>query len=99
MLAPDAAGAAESCQGGYHMNGGIPVQLGKFLVIAGVVLVALGLLLMAGTRFSFWGFGRLPGDIAYKSKNVSFYFPIVSCLILGAVLTLALWLVSLLTRR
>lgn len=75
------------------------VQLGKFLVAAGIGLVALGLLVMLGARFSFFGFGRLPGDVAYKGKNVSFYFPIVSCAILSVVLTLVLWLISLLTRR
>jgi hypothetical protein len=74
-------------------------QLGKFLVIAGVLLVALGLFFMAGGRFSFFGFGRLPGDIVYKGKNSSFYFPIVSCLILSVVLTLVLWVISLFTRR
>ncbi len=74
-------------------------QLGKFLVIAGIVLVGLGLLLMAGSRLSFFGLGRLPGDIAYRGKNTFFYFPIVSCLILSVVLTLIFWLVSFLTRR
>ncbi len=74
-------------------------QLGKLLVVAGIVLVGLGLALMAGARFSFFGFGRLPGDIAYKGKNLSFYFPIVSCLILSVVLTLVLWLISFLTKR
>lgn len=74
-------------------------QLGRFLIIAGVVLVALGLVLMAGTRVSFFGLGRLPGDIAYKGKHVSFYFPIVTCLILSAVLALIFWLLSFLTRR
>ena len=74
-------------------------QLGKFMVIAGVLLVALGLFFMAGSRFSFFGFGCLPGDIVYKGKNTSFCFPIVSCLILSVVLTLVLWLISFLTRR
>jgi hypothetical protein len=78
---------------------GAPFQLGKFLVIVGIVLVGLGLLLMVGNRLSFFGFGRLPGDIAYKGKNVSFYFPIVSCLILSAAVTLVLWLISFLTRK
>ena len=72
----------------------IPSQLGKFLVIAGVLLVAVGLLLMAGVKF-FFSLGRLPGDIAYKGKNVQFYFPIVTCLVLSAVLTLVFWLISL----
>ncbi len=75
------------------------LQLGKFLVIAGVVLVALGLLLMAGDKFSFWGLGHLPGDIAYRGKNTHFYFPVVTCLLLSVVLTLVAWLVSFLTRR
>ena len=77
----------------------ISFQLGKFLVIVGVLLVAAGLLLMGGAKFSFFGLGRLPGDIAYKGKNVHFYFPIVTCLVLSAVLTLLLWLISVLTKR
>jgi hypothetical protein len=81
------------------MNQMIPFQLGKFLVIVGVLLVAVGLFMMTGSRFSFFGLGRLPGDIAYKSKNVQFYFPVVTCLLLSAVLTLVWWLISLLTRR
>ena len=77
----------------------IQFQLGKFLVIVGVLLVVGGLLLMAGARFSFFGLGRLPGDITYKGKNVQFYFPIVTCLILSVVLTLVFWLISLFTKR
>jgi len=77
----------------------IPFQLGKFLVIIGVLLVAVGLLLMAGAKFSFFGLGRLPGDIVYKGKNVQFYFPIVTCLVLSVVLTLVFWVISLFTKR
>ena len=81
------------------MNQVIPFQLGKFLVIVGVLLVIAGLLLMGGARFSFLGLGRLPGDVAYKGKNVQFYFPIVTCLLLSVVLTLVFWVISLLTKR
>jgi uncharacterized membrane protein len=81
------------------MNQMIPFQLGKFLVIVGVLLVAVGLFMMTGSRFSFFGLGRLPGDIAYKSKNVQFYFPVVTCLLLSAALTLVFWVISYLTRR
>jgi len=77
----------------------IALQLGKFLVIAGVLLVAAGVLLMVGAKFSFFGLGRLPGDIAYKGKNVQFYFPVVTCLVLSAVLTLVFWLISFLTKK
>lgn len=69
------------------------------MVIAGVVLVGAGLLVMAGSRFSFFDFGKLPGDITYKGRNSTFYFPIVSCLVLSAALTLVFWLVSFLTKR
>jgi len=75
----------------------VPSQLGKFLMIAGVLLVAVGLLLAAGAKFGH--LGRLPGDIVYKGKNVQFYFPVVTCLLLSAVLTLVFGLISLLTRR
>lgn len=80
------------------MEANVPLQVGKFLVIVGVVLVAAGLLLMAGVRFNFWGLGRLPGNVAYKGKNVSFYFPIVTCLVVSAGLTLLFWLIALLRR-
>ena len=75
------------------------LQLGKVFVIAGVVLVGIGLLLLLGSRFSFLGLGKLPGDIAYKGKSVTLYFPIVTCLVLSVVLTGILWLFSYFSRR
>ena len=76
-----------------------PLQLGRLLVLTGVLLVGLGLALMFGSRFSSLGLGKLPGDISYKGKNVTFYFPIVTCLILSVVLTLVFWLLSFLSRK
>ena len=73
-------------------------QLGKWVVIAGVALVVAGLLLMAAARLGFLHFGRLPGDIAYKGKNVSFYFPIVTCLVMSVVITAIMWLISVFRR-
>ena len=77
----------------------VSFHLGKVLVIVGVLLVAAGLLLMAGARFSFFGLGRLPGDIAFRGKNVQFDFPVVTCAALSIVLTLVLWAISYLTKR
>jgi Protein of unknown function (DUF2905) len=74
-------------------------QFGRLLVIAGVILVVLGLAVMAGAKYSLWGLGRLPSDIALKGKNVQFYFPIVTCLLLSAVATAILWIISYLTRK
>lgn len=64
-------------------------ELGKFLVIAGLLLAALGALLWSGIGKG-W-LGRLPGDLHYTRGNFSFHFPIVTCLILSALLTIILW--------
>jgi hypothetical protein len=82
-----------------EMSSSIHFQLGRFLVILGIVLVVLGLVAMAGPKFSFFGLGRLPGDISYKGKNFQFYFPITSCLVVSAVVSLILWVISLLTKK
>jgi Protein of unknown function (DUF2905) len=66
-------------------------ELGKLLVVAGVILALVGLLVWSGFGKS-W-FGHLPGDIHYTSKNFRFYFPIVTCLLLSLLLSLILWLV------
>jgi len=66
-------------------------ELGKFLVITGVIIVVIGGLLWSGVGKG-W-LGKLPGDIHYTKGNFSFYFPIVTCLLLSALLTLILWLV------
>jgi len=65
-------------------------QLGRFLVVCGVVLVVVGLLVWSG--FGKGWLGRLPGDIHYTRGNFSVHFPIVTCLLISAVLTLLLWL-------
>jgi membrane protein implicated in regulation of membrane protease activity len=65
-------------------------ELGKFLVIAGLLLAAVGALLWSGIGRG-W-IGRLPGDISYSRGNFHFYFPVVTCLLLSVILTLLLWL-------
>jgi hypothetical protein len=65
-------------------------DLGKFLVIAGLFLAAVGALLWSG--FGRGWLGRLPGDIHYSRGNFTFYLPIVTCLLVSAFLTLLLWL-------
>lgn len=81
------------------MAGELGYQLGKLLVFLGIVMAVLGFVLMMGFKFPTLDFGRLPGDILHKGKNGTFYFPIVTCLVLSVALTLVLWLVSLITRR
>jgi hypothetical protein len=65
-------------------------EMGKFLVIAGLMMVAVGAILWSG--FGRGWVGRLPGDIHYNRGNFSFYFPVVTCLLASLVLTLLLWL-------
>ena len=65
-------------------------ELGKILVVAGLITVANGLVLWSGIGKS-W-LGRLPGDIHYTKGNFSFYFPLVTCLLISLVLTLLVWL-------
>ena len=65
-------------------------ELGKFLVILGLAMVVIGALLWSG--FGKGWLGRLPGDIHYPKHNFSFYFPIVTCLLVSLVLSLILWL-------
>jgi hypothetical protein len=65
-------------------------DLGKVLFIGGLALAGVGLMLWLGVGKS-W-FGRLPGDIHYSRDNFSFHFPIVTCLIISALLTLLMWI-------
>jgi uncharacterized protein YybS (DUF2232 family) len=65
-------------------------ELGKVLVIVGLALAAVGVLLWSGVGRD-W-LGRLPGDIHYTKGSFSLHFPLVTCLLLSAVLTLILWL-------
>jgi hypothetical protein len=67
-------------------------SLGKFLMIAGLLLLALGGLMFLVGRVPF--LGRLPGDIVVERENFRFYFPLATCLLLSAVLTLIFWLLG-----
>ena len=65
--------------------------MGRTLIVAGLVLVAAGVLITFGERLPI-KLGRLPGDIVIRGKHSVFYFPIVTSLLLSAILTLAMWL-------
>jgi hypothetical protein len=65
-------------------------DFGKFLVIAGLLIVAFGALLWSG--FGKGWLGRLPGDVNYSKNDFSFHFPVVTCLLISVVLTVLMWL-------
>ena len=62
-------------------------SLGKMLLMMGIVLLLIGGILIIGERF---GLGKLPGDIFIQKGNFTFFFPIVSTLIISLLLTLIL---------
>ena len=64
-------------------------EIARGLILAGVVLLALGGILLFLGKIP--GFGRLPGDILIKRENFTFYFPIVTSLLLSLILTLVLY--------
>jgi hypothetical protein len=68
-------------------------DLGRSLLLFGGFLVLIGALLYFGGKLHF-RLGKLPGDIVHRSEHTTFYFPIVTCLVLSAALSLLLWLFS-----
>ena len=65
-------------------------EIGKLVFVFGLIVAAVGLVLWTG--FGRGWMGRLPGDIQYHKGSFSFYFPIVTCLLLSLLLTFLLWL-------
>jgi hypothetical protein len=72
-------------------------DLGKLLLVVGVLLIGAGALLTFGARLPF-RLGRLPGDIAYQGRHGSFYFPVVTCILLSVALTLIFWIINFFRR-
>lgn len=66
--------------------------LGRILILAGVALVVLGVVVMLAGRFT--PLGRMPGDIVYRRGNFTFYFPVVTSILLSLLLTAVMWLFS-----
>jgi len=68
-------------------------ELGKLLILLGVVLVSVGVLLTFFGRANL-PIGRLPGDIVYRGKNTTFYFPLATSILLSILLTLILYVIG-----
>lgn len=64
--------------------------IGKLLIVFGSVLVGAGLLLLLSDKIP-W-LGRLPGDITVRRDNFTFFFPVVTCIVISVILSLILWL-------
>jgi Protein of unknown function (DUF2905) len=72
-------------------------ELGKLLLLVGVIFIGVGALLAFGAKLPF-RLGRLPGDISYHGRNGSFYFPVVTCIVVSLGLTLIFWVVGFFRR-
>jgi hypothetical protein len=68
-------------------------DLGKLLVVLGIVLVVAGVVVMLLGRTNL-PLGRLPGDIIYRGKNTTFYFPLATSLLVSVVLSVVLYVLT-----
>jgi hypothetical protein len=65
--------------------------MARFLIVLGLAILVAGLLWPFLSRI---GLGRLPGDIVIERENMTFYFPLMTCLLLSAVFSLVFWIVN-----
>jgi hypothetical protein len=68
-------------------------DLGRVLIALGIVLAVAGVILVLPGRTNF-PLGRLPGDILYRGKNTTFYFPLATSIVLSVVLSVVWYLVG-----
>jgi hypothetical protein len=72
-------------------------EIGKLLIVCGVLLAIVGVFIVLGSRIHL-PLGRLPGDIVYRGKNTTFYFPLVTCILISIVVSVILYIVGRLSR-
>jgi hypothetical protein len=65
--------------------------MARFLIVLGLAILVAGLLWPFLSRI---GLGRLPGDIVIERENMTFYFPLMTCLLLSIVFSLVFWIVN-----
>jgi hypothetical protein len=69
------------------------MSLGRVLILTGLFLVFCGVVALLLERFHL-PFGRLPGDIVYRGRNTTIYFPLITCLLLSVLASLVMWLLN-----
>jgi hypothetical protein len=69
------------------------MNIGRVLIAAGLALAALGVIVLLIDKLNL-PLGRLPGDIVYRGRNTTVYFPWVTCLVISVLMTLILWLLN-----
>jgi hypothetical protein len=71
-----------------------PSEIGKLLLIIGIVIALLGLVFMLAGKFHISWLGRLPGDFSFQGKNFSFYFPLTTSLLISIILSVIIWIIT-----
>lgn len=71
--------------------------LGRLLIYVGIFIVIVGVCILVAEKIGL-PLGRLPGDFAWRGKRSSFYFPLATCLVLSAIVSLILFIVGHLRR-
>jgi len=91
-MVPNREDPGVSAQGGGRTSSDMS-DFGKLLIVLGAVLLGAGIILVVVGRTNL-PLGRLPGDIVYRGKNTTFYFPLATSLLVSVVLSLVLYLVG-----
>jgi hypothetical protein len=68
-------------------------QFGRTLLLLGAILIVFGAFLYFGGKLPF-RLGRLPGDIVHRGPRSTFYFPLVSCLVISVLISVILWIIN-----
>jgi hypothetical protein len=71
--------------------------IGKMLLIVGLLVAAIGAILMFSDKIPF--LGKLPGDINIKKENFQLYIPLTTCIVLSILLSLVMWLISFFSKK
>ncbi len=69
------------------------MPLGRMLIMLGLILVGVGVLITFAGRLPF-RLGRLPGDIYLQGRHSSFYFPLMTCLLLSVIFSVVMWILK-----
>ena len=72
-------------------------SLGKYLIVFGGIILIAGIILTFFPKLNF--FGKLPGDIFVKKENYSFYFPVVTSIVISILLTLIFWIINYFSKK
>jgi len=70
---------------------------GKILILFGIISILAGILLLFADKIPY--IGKMPGDIRIEKENFKFYFPLTTSIILSVVVSLILWIISILLKK